>query len=273
MIKRWILIFALICAVVLGLYWLFFQKKPIEKPRTWDDITKDGTLHIVTEYNATGFYVEGDSLAGFQYEMAKAFAQQHNLKLEITPEMLLSKQMEGLCSGKYDILANNLLVTSENKDSILLFSNPIVVNKQVLVQRTKPENDSLGLYISSPLQLGGKTICVTEYSPVIYRIQNLSEEMGDTIHIREIKKYGAEQLLAMVAHGDIDYAVCDKQTAQQMKNEIEGLDISQDISFNQFYSWGVHRSNKKLLQHINEWLEQYIASEEFAILQKKYLLD
>ena len=37
----------------------------------------------------------------------------------------------------------------------------------------------------------------------------LSDEIGDTIYIKEIEKYGQEQLLAMVANNDIDYAICD----------------------------------------------------------------
>lgn len=39
--------------------------------------------------------------------------------------------------GTYDILANSTVVTTEYKDS-LLFTRPIILNKQVLVQR-KPE--------------------------------------------------------------------------------------------------------------------------------------
>ena len=38
----------------------------------------------------------------------------------------------------------------------------------------------------------------------------LSSRIGDTIYVEEIEKYGPEQLIALVAHGDIDYAVCDE---------------------------------------------------------------
>ena len=84
-----------------------------------------------------------------------------------------------------------------------------MLNKQVLVQRKEiGENDSL--YIRTQLDLAQRTLHVVKGSPSILRIQNLGNEIGDTIYIKEIDKYGSEQLISMVAHGDIDYAVCDE---------------------------------------------------------------
>ena len=61
------------------------------------------------------------------------------------------------------------------------------------------------------LDLAQKTLHVVKGSPSILRIQNLGNEIGDTIYIKEIEKYGSEQLISLVAHGDIDYAVCDRK--------------------------------------------------------------
>ena len=80
------------------------------------------------------------------------------------------------------------------------------------MQRKVGENDSLA--IRSQLDLAGKTLNVVKGSPSILRIRNLSNEIGDTIYVNEIEKYGSEQLIAMVAHGDIDYAVCDEGIAR-----------------------------------------------------------
>ena len=74
------------------------------------------------------------------------------------------------------------------------------------------------MYIHSQLELARKTLHVVKGSPVLLRIHNLSNEIGDTIYIQEVEKYGPEQLLAMVAHGDIDYTVCDESIAQASIN-------------------------------------------------------
>lgn len=73
-------------------------------------------------------------VSGFHYELLHAFAHSKGLKPEITPEMSFSKRLEGVQKGTYDILANSTVVTTEYKDS-LLFTRPIILNKQVLVQQ------------------------------------------------------------------------------------------------------------------------------------------
>lgn len=130
------------------------------------------------------------------------------------------------------------------------------------------ENDSM--YIHSQLELARKTLHVVKGSPVLLRIHNLSNEIGDTIYIQEVEKYGPEQLLAMVAHGDIDYTVCDESIAQASINDFPQLDIKTAISFTQFYSWGVSKHSPILLDSLNAWLDTYTLTPEFRELQKKY---
>ena len=56
-------------------------KKEIRKghPRDYAEIAADGTLHAATEYNSISFYVDGDTLSGFHYELIEAFARDHSL--------------------------------------------------------------------------------------------------------------------------------------------------------------------------------------------------
>ena len=254
------------------LYMLFFRDNHTGTPRPIRDyqaIMQSGTLHAVTEYNSISFHVQGDSLGGLNYELLQAFAQSKNLKLEVSPETDFKKQVEGILNGEYDILANSVPVTRELKDT-MLFTHPIILNKQVLVQR-KPEYSNDSCYISSHLELAGKTIHVTQNSPSVLRIKNLSHEIGDTIYIEVIEKYGPEHLLAMVANGDISYTVCDENIAINSLEGLPQLDISIPIGFTQFYSWGINKSNNVLLDSLNVWLEHYKGTDSFKRLIKKYL--
>ena len=156
--------------------------------------------------------------------------------------MSFEERLKGLSEGRYDVIAYGILATSKLKDSLLLTS-PIVLNKQVLVQRKENgENDSL--YIRNQLDLARRTLHVVKGSPSILRIQNLGNEIGDTIYIKEIEKYGPEQLISLVAHGDIDYAVCDESIARAVADSLSQIDINTAISFTQFYSWAVSRSEE-----------------------------
>ncbi len=244
------------------------EEKPGGHPRDYAAIAKEGILRVATEYNSISFYVDGDTVSGFHYELIEAFARDKGLEAKITPIMSFNERLKGLSEGRYDVIAFGILATSELKDSLLLTS-PIVLSKQVLVQRKENgENDSL--YIHNQLDLAQRTLHVVKGSPSILRIHNLGNEIGDTIYIKEIEKYGPEQLISLVAHGDIDYAVCDESIARAVADSLPQIDINTAISFTQFYSWAVSKQSPTLLDSLDTWLDKFQKEEEYQKIYKKY---
>lgn len=243
------------------------KNKDIFRPRDYDEIKLSGVLRAVTEYNALSLYVDGDSLAGFHYDLLRAFARAKGLEAEITPEMSFEKRLQGLEEGRYDLMANSMPVTSEYKDSVLL-THPLFLNREVLVQLKGEEEDSL--FIRSQLDLAQKTLHVVKGSPSILRIRHLSNEIGDTIFINEIEQYGPEQLISLVAHGDLPYVVCDERIAKIYADSLPQLDINTKISFTQFYAWGVNKSSPVLLDTLNKWLDEFSKGEEYRKIYRKY---
>jgi membrane-bound lytic murein transglycosylase MltF len=245
-------IFVLLFVALTSLFFLY-GKKVKSAIRDYDKIHSEGILRIVTEYNQSGYFVSGDSTKGFQYELCKAISEISGLKIEIALDMSLENSFKGLEKRKYDIIARNIPVTSENRQNFL-FTNPVVLNKQVLVQRKLAFNDSLPL-IRNQLDLAEKTLYVQKNSPVLLRILNLQHEIGDTIYVVEEEQYSSEQLIIMVAKGEIDYAVCDKQIAEVSKNQFPEIDINTDISFTQLQSWAVRKESVALLDSLNHWFD------------------
>ena len=238
-------------------------------PRSYQDIISSGVIHTTTEYNSIGFHVENDTIAGFHYELIQKFAKSKGLKVEIIPSMNLHEQIEGLNTGKYDIIASSMLITTEQKDSVLLFTQPILHNRQILVQR-KPSENADSTYIKDILELGKKTVYIPQGSPAYYRIQNLATEIADTIYIKEIPKYSTEQLMSLVAHSDIDYAICEESISKGIISQYPQLDINTAISFNQFYGWGVNKESTELRDSINQWLEKYMQTKDVSQLTNRY---
>ena len=236
--------------------------------RDYPEIMESGVLYAITEYNSISYHALEDTISGLHYELLQAFAKEKGLKVEIKPEMTLEKRIQSIENGECNILANNMLITVDRQDS-LLYTHPILLSKQVLVQR-KPESDNDSNYIHSQLELSNKTLHIAKGSPSIHRIHNLSNEIGDTIYVQEVDKYGMEQLLVMVSYGEIDYAVCDESIARASVSELPNLDIETDISFTQFYSWGVHKDSPILRDSLNAWIDRYKKTPEFRKLMKKY---
>ena len=75
---------------------------------------------------------------------------------------------------------------------------------------------------------------MTSGSPSAMRLRNLSAEIGDTILVKEDPDYGSEQLVMMVAVGDIPLAVVNEKTALRLAGEYPGIDVSTAISLPSF---------------------------------------
>ena len=237
--------------------------------RDYTEIVKSDTLYATTEYNSISMVAGSDSIEGFHLELVEAFAREHGLNVLITPEMSMAQRLQGLATGKYDLIADGIPVTSGRDDS-LLFAYPIARSSQVLVQRKALNKEDTLKFIKSQVDLGRKTVYVVKDSPAIMRINNMIEEIGDTIYINMVERYGTEQLLAMVAYGDIDYAVCDRNIAQLVADSLPQLDLSVPIGFTQLYAWGVNKQSPILLDSINAWMERYQKTKAFKTLVKKY---
>ena len=238
--KRHIFIYAVLLIIVVGtMIWL--RPRNTYRPRTFEEIKADGVLRIVTDYTPLSYYLQGDSLSGFDYELARMVGNRSGLSIEITPEVNLSKSIDGLKKGQYDIIARQLPVTSEIKEE-LAFTIPIQLNKQVLVQRKDPKAQK----------------------------KLIRNQLGDTIYIQEEKTYGAEQLIMMVATGEIDLAVCDKAIAQQMSKDYPQIDCNTDISFTQFQSWALRKDDSILLDSLNKWISEIQKEDKYKKLYNSY---
>ncbi len=255
LIKYFIL--GIIVACIATFWWTKDSRQRKEVRRDYAGIEAEGVIRAVTEYNSISYHVAGDSLSGFHYKLINAFAKEHGLKAEVTPLMGYSERLKGLATGKYDLIACGIPITAEWKDS-LLFTIPITRSKQVLVQR-KVDSGNNSHYIQSLLDLAGKKLYVVKDSPFILRIRNLENEIGDTIYVEEVERYGSEQLISLVAHGDIDYTVCDENIARAAADSFPQIDINTAVSFSQFYAWGVSKKAPALLDSLNAFLTRELS--------------
>ncbi|MDD2436022.1 MAG: transporter substrate-binding domain-containing protein [Massilibacteroides sp.] len=258
-----ILLFAVL--MVMSGIW-YFIKEGTNK-RDYPEIVEEGILRIVTGYNQTGYYITRDTIEGFQYELCQAISDISGLEVQISLGTRLSENFRLLSEGKYDVIAQNIPITSDRKEDFL-FTDPIVLNKQVLVQRSKG-NDSVPL-IRSQLDLAKKRVYIPEGSPALVRIHNLEDEIGDSIYVVEEKIYSEEQLIIRVTKGEIDYAVCDQQVAETYHCLYPDLDIDTDISFTQLQAWAVRNDALVLRDSLNSWIRRIKKNGVYNNIYKRY---
>jgi len=244
------------------------QQKAADLSRDYGEIMASGEMNVVTDYNSIGYFVSGDTALGFQLEMMRALEEEWGIKVNLFLENSLEDNLRGLEEQRYDLVARSIPVNSVLRDSFA-FTDPITYNRLVLVQRKAPFNEGREP-VRQHLALAGKRIHVAAKSPAILRLNNLSHEIGDTILIQEDPLYGTEQLVMMVASGDIDFTVCDEKVARLLSASLPEIDIETDISFTQLESWAVRRDSPVLLDSLNSWLKRFRETPAFQRIFEKY---
>lgn len=246
-----------------------FSSDDSVRQRDLEEITKDGVLRIVTDYSPIGYYVSGDTIAGFNHDLIQLIQSYTSLKIEISLESSLEQSISGLETNKYDVIARSIPVTTDLRNT-LAFTEPILQNKQVLVQRKSEYNDGKKP-IRSHLDLAQKTLYVAKSSPAILRIKNLAHEIGDTIYVKEDDVYEAEQLAMMVASMEIDYAVCDEQVAKRLSSQMPELDYATFIGFTHLEAWAIRQDSPILLDSLNNWIDKAKKGAVYDHIYEKYI--
>jgi len=255
---------ATIIVAIIAFVSLVFAVFKTNTVRDFDEIISSGRIRVLTDNSSLGFRVDKDSVYGFQYEIVKVFADKLGVELEISENDDVEQSVTGLIKGKYDLIATMIPLTSEYRDQ-LLFSDPLQVNKQVLVQR----NDS-NSHIDKQYDLANDTVYLPVNSPYKMLISNLSNDIADTIYVSELKNSTTEVAVKMVADGIIKYTICSERLAKKMQLQYPTLNFAMDIGFQQEGVWTLNKNAIELQKKLNEFLAEYIGSTAYWELYRKY---
>ncbi|MBA4321416.1 MAG: lytic transglycosylase F [Odoribacter sp.] len=234
-----------------------------------------GKLIAVTDFNSTNYFIYKGEPMGFHYELLKQFSEYLSLNLEIITENDINKAFEMLNTGKTDLLAFELTINSSRRKEIR-FTEPISQTRQVLVQRKPGRWRSMTIddieknLLRNQLELAGKTVYVQVGASSFECLKNLEDEIGDTLGIIEVP-FETEELISMVAHGDIDYAVCDENIALVNTGYFPVIDVATPVSFLQHLAWGIRKEKSdKLASALNGWITTFKKTDTYALLYAKY---
>lgn len=259
---------SIIVAVVICTALVFFLLSKCSRSGYYNGASRAGgdTLNIAIEFSPTGMYMRGDSLSGLNYDIVKAILNREGIPSKITPVASYADATEKLSSGLYDILIADAAVIAEAKEDYI-FTEPVFIDRQVLVCRNDSISDDFNV-----ISLANDTVWVASDSPFAERVNNLSDEIGDTIIIREVDNVGSEGLLMMVEVGDIDRAVVNRRVAKKMiDNGLTNVRIAGEISFNQFQAWMLNNGNSVLRDSLNSYISTFKETPEYREIINKYL--
>lgn len=223
------------------------------------------TLHAVTLYGPTSYFIYQGQEMGFDYENLRQFAEDEGLVLDLKVAPSLQNLLKMISSGEAQLAAYPI-PKIEEYNSIVKHCGPKEITWQVLVQPSGKDR------VSDVTELVGKTVYVEKDSKYHYRIQNLDNELGGGIDIVPISKDTliSEDLIVMVDRGEIPMTIVDSDIAGLNKSYFPKLDIGMKISLDQYSSWAVGNECDSLAAKLDRWEKRHQSSEMMKSIYRKY---
>jgi len=196
-----------------------------------EEIRERGELRILTRYGPTTYYVKGDELAGFEYELAQAFAKHLNVKLKIIVPENLGDMLQLIEQGRADIAAAGLTITPARKD-ILRFGPIYQEVTQQLVYRQgnrKPKNIT---------KLADGQLEVVANSSHVEQLKLHQQELPE-LNWTENPELDNSGLLELVQLEMIDYTIADSNEMDANQTLFPELRVAFNISEPQPLAWAM----------------------------------
>ena len=243
------------------------KEKTVVPESDFDRIKEAGELNVLTLSGSMTYFMYKGEPRGYEYELLNDFAESFRLKLNIKLAENETRLAEMLAEGAGDLIACNIPVTNEGKEN-LLYCGREVINRHVLIQRANRGNKIL----KDVTELVGKEVWVIHDSKYYRRLVHLNEELGGGIHIQTVDAdtISEEDLIEMVAQGQIPYTVCDLDIAKLNKTYFHNLNISLPVSHPQRSSWAVRKTSPGLATVINQWFIENSKTQRYRGIMKRY---
>lgn len=242
------------------------KAKKEAQARDLPHILQSKKLQALVDNSSTSYFVYRGVPMGFEYELLGAFAKHLDVELEIILIEDLDRVVKNLKDGEADIIAANLTVTQDRQKQIA-FSEDILRSKQVLVQH-KLKGKKI---VEKPSELDDSLVFVRRHSSFYDRLENLNEELGVDIKIKQAPgNTTVEKLMQQVNDGVIHYTVADEHIAKINKAYLRNIDISVPISLEQKVAWAVRKNATQLLDTLDQWLGQFKKTLDFRMIYLKY---
>jgi membrane-bound lytic murein transglycosylase F len=228
-----------------------------------EEIQERGELRVLSRYGLTSYYVKGDTLAGFEYELAQKFAERLNVNLKIIVPDNLGNMLKLIEQGKADIAAAGLTVTEKRKSHIRFGPVYHEVTQQLVYKNgTKKPKDITDI-------VNGQLEVIADSSHV-EQLKSLREEVPELLW-QENHELDNSGLLELVQLELIDYTVVDSNEMAANHSLFPELRVAFDISEPQPLAWALpFAEDDTLYREILDFYHELEASGELDKLIEKY---
>ncbi|MAS24472.1 MAG: membrane-bound lytic murein transglycosylase MltF [Oceanospirillaceae bacterium] len=227
------------------------------RPDNVAQIRMAGEIVMITRNSPTTYYEDRTGPTGYEYELAKAFADHLGVELKVKVAENLNDVFSTLENGGAHFAAAGLAQTPD-RDRWVRFSEPYMqISEQVIYRRggIKPEQVT---------DLTRGQLVVSEGSSHSERLRIWQATQVPELSWSESSDLEVSDLLQMVASGNIDFTVVDSNEFRVLQAYFPNLAVAFDLSEKQNISWAFEYSRDDSL--FNAASEFFNAEESINLM-------
>lgn len=218
--------------------------------RDYDDIKEEGVLRMITRYSSNTYFLHQGIEWGFEYELVRRFANEHDLALEVVIIGVNENPYDLLNSGRGDLIAGNYAKTARRKKYVD-FTRPYNLVDQVVVYSADIENPPQTV---RALAKSGMAVTIRRNSSYYHRIQHLWEQ-GIDVSVNLVPNIkDTESLLFDVSQHKYDATVADDNIFKASDKYMNGLVRGPTIAKNDTIAWAVRKNADQLENKLDSFL-------------------
>jgi len=242
--------------------WLLSSCKSENKTANLQRIIDRGYVTVGTIYGLTNYYIGANGDSGFEYELAKQYADSLGVKLKVSASYSLEELFIKLDTGEVDFLAAGLSVT-ENRLQKFRFAPSYNQTSQKLVFKQGKKRPR------SIKDLTGKLVVAANTS----HVENLSKLAHDHPQLtwQENAELDNEELLIQILNEEVDYTIIDSLTLAISRRYYPEISIGFTIKKAEPVAWMLAKTqDDSILASLVEFFGEIHHDGNLLALNDKY---
>ena len=227
-----------------------------------ESIIKRGVLRVATRNAPTTYYHGPLGSKGFEYDLAKDFADYLNVDLEVIVYDSIADILEAVKTQQVDLAAAGITKTNARLKSFLFGPTYQEIEQQVICNREHKAPKKI-------TDLANRDIHVISQSSYVERLKELAKTYP-ALKWTEHKNTSTEALIHQVANGDIECVISDSNIVKLNQRYFPNLKTGLSITDKQSLAWVINKDSATLKQVLNDWFVQYKALNQLSLLEQHY---
>ncbi len=244
-------------------YYVYGKKK--NSDHILEDILEVGEITVYTRNNANCYYLYRGQAMGFEYDLAKAFADYLGVKLKVRIAEKWEGMIPALMKNKSSFIAASMTIMPEREKWISFSNGYMPIQQYVITHRTNRS-------IKCPDDLAGKIVHVRAGTSYEERLKLLKAK-GIDLEIKLHNDLPTEELIRQVAEEEIEMTIADSNIALLNQKYYHKAVLACSINEQEFLGWAVNRNAQNLLSQINCFFKLIKENGKFDEIYNKYYVN